>query len=64
MTTAPWATNARCNEARDRITRYGKIEVCVEDYSLKMIDLAQEWGVELSDQLKDLLSDEPPSMIP
>jgi len=60
VTVAPWEQRMLdAMKQQDRITRYGNIEVCVEDYSLKMIDLAKEWGVELSDQLKDLLSDEP-----
>jgi hypothetical protein len=49
---------------KDQITRYGKIEVCVEDYSLKMIDLAKEWGVKLSDQLKALLVGEETTITP
>jgi hypothetical protein len=60
VTDAPW--DQRMLDAlrrKDQITQYGEIKVCVEDYSLKMIDLAAEWGVELSDELKDLLSGAP-----
>ena len=65
VTTAPWEQRMLAAMKRqDRITRYGKIEVCVEDYSLEMIDLAKEWGVELSDQLKGLLSGEPTTITP
>jgi hypothetical protein len=44
---------------RDKVTRYGKIDVRVEDYFLKMVDLAHEWNVPIPDDLKWLLEDEP-----
>jgi hypothetical protein len=43
---------------RDKVTRYGEIDVRVEDYSLKMIDLAQEWNVPIPEHLKWLLNQE------
>ncbi|MGH9634041.1 MAG: hypothetical protein ACRD72_04325 [Candidatus Angelobacter sp.] len=59
VTDAPWEQPllAAMNR-RDRVTRYGQIDVRVEDYSLKMIDLAHEWKIELSDELKNLFAEE------
>ena len=42
---------------RDRIASFGALAVSVEDYSLKMLDLANEWGVELSAELRDSLAE-------
>ena len=44
---------------RDKVTRYGKIDVRVEDYFLKMVDRAHECNVPIADDLKWLLGDEP-----
>lgn len=43
---------------RDKVTRYGQIDVRVEDYSLKMVDFAQEWKVPIPESLKWLLDGE------
>ncbi len=43
----------------DRVTRYGQIDVRVEDYALKMVDFAHEWGVEVPDELTTLFVEEP-----
>jgi hypothetical protein len=43
---------------RDQVTRYGEMNIRVEDYSLKMVNLAKEWGVAIPEKLKWLLDQE------
>ncbi len=55
ITTAPWEQRIlSAMKRRDRIISFGPVAVHVEDYSLNMLDLAKEWGVELSPELSAL----------
>jgi hypothetical protein len=59
VTKTPWEQPMHSAMKRsDRVTRYGEIDVRVEDYSLKMADLAHEWGVTIPDELKVLFAGE------
>jgi len=59
VTNIPWEKPMHAAMKRaDRVTRYGKIEIRVEDYSLKLLDLAKEWNVEVPEKLKALFTED------
>jgi len=56
LTNAPWDQHMlAAMTRRDKVTSFNGFEVHVEDYFLRMIDLAKEWGVELTDEEKTLI---------
>jgi hypothetical protein len=58
VTNSPWGKPMHAAmKRRDKVTRYGGLKIQVEDYSLKLVDLANEWNVEVPEKLKALLAD-------
>jgi hypothetical protein len=54
VTSAPWEQRLLSAMKRsDRVTSFGVLDVHVEDYSLKMVDYAKEWGIEPPPELRD-----------
>jgi hypothetical protein len=59
VTSTPWEKPMRAAmKRRDKVTRYGGMDIRVEDYSLKLLDLAHAWNVEVPEKLKSLLADD------
>jgi hypothetical protein len=59
VTNTPWEKPMHASmKRRDKVTRYGGMNIQVEDYSLKQLDLANEWNVEVPEKLKALLAEE------
>lgn len=63
LTNIPWEKPMHTAMKReDRVTQYGKIEIRVEDYTLKLLDLAEQWNVRVPEHLKALFTEDAESV--